>query len=167
MRNDALYINNVASDNFLGGILHDSNNHSSPALFNVCTGNKRCGLWIELRAQDNILYGNYLHGNNGRHSTGVVSYCQFGGPNLRNMVVNNIIENHEMGINMRMGVDNIVFGNSLIDNRIAYSDGGNKNANNLFSQNILHGNGQSIRNLETDDTTQFNCFTFPTRAQAK
>lgn len=165
MRNDALYIKNVSSDNFLGGILHDSNNHSSPALFNVCTGNKRCGLWLELRANNNILYGNYLRGNNGRHSTGIVSYCMHHGPNLRNMMVNNQIENHKIGINMRMGVDNVVFGNSLLYNSIAYIDGGNYNSNNLFSQNTLHNNGEDIRNLEKEDKTEFNCFTFPNTSQ--
>ncbi len=167
MRNDALYINNVSSDNSAGGILHDSNNHSSPALFNVCTGNKRCGLWLELRACNNILYGNYLRGNNGRHSTGVVSYCMYGGPNLRNMVVNNQIENHEVGIHMRMAVDNVVFGNSLLYNRTAYIDGGNNNSNNLFSQNTLHYNGEDIHSLEKDDKTEFNCFTFPNTSQIK
>ncbi len=45
-------------------------------------GNMRCGLWLELRASNNILYGNYLRGNNGRHSTGVVSYCMYGGPKI-------------------------------------------------------------------------------------
>jgi len=167
MRNDALYINNVSSDNFAGGILHDSNNHNSPALFNVCTGNMRCGLWLELRASNNILYGNYLRGNNGRHSTGVVSYCMYGGPNMRNMIVNNTIENHEVGINMRMGVDNIVFGNSLLYNRIGYSDGGSNNSNNLFSQNTLLFNEKDISNYETNDKTEFNCFTFPNANQIK
>jgi len=163
MRNDALYINNVASDNYQGGILHDSNNHNSPALFNVLTGNKRCGLWIELRASDNILYGNYLNGNNGRHSTGVVSYCQFGGPNLRNMIVNNIIVNHEMGVDMRMGVDNIIFGNHFLNNREGFRYG-IKNENNLLSQNSFRFNGMDIH-FRGSKKTELDCFTFPSASQ--
>jgi len=151
MRQDALYIDNVATDNWAGGILHDSYNNHSPALFNVSVSNMRCGLWLELGARDNILYGNLLRTNVGRHSTGVVSYHGFKGRNRNNVVASNVIEAHRIGIHLRHAASNVVFGNVLQNNHRGYVNDHSHTADqgNYVAQNVLRYNrGDDVRGAE-------------------
>lgn len=111
---DVYYIDNVVSDADSDGIDIDAFNNYSKLLFNVLRGNTRSGVFYEEGVHSNIVYGNYMTANRGRHSTGILYYSFLARRaneqgdeewtrfrNRNNVTVGNLVEEHQTGMNTR------------------------------------------------------------------
>ncbi len=161
MSENDMYIDNVITDNVGDGIAHDSNCHYNKTLFNTLVSNHRSGLWIELGAHSNILYGNLVRSNVGRHSCGIISYHGFHGRCRNNVIANNVITGHKYGIHLRNSSRAVVFGNFLENNQFSYGNDHTHtpDQDNYLAQNVFRSI-QEINNkaIETD-----GFFAFPNR----
>ena len=139
-------IANVSSGNYMDGIDLDAHAINCTALFNTCNGNRRHGVFIEEAIENNIVFGNELHGN----GTGVhVWNEEVEGNTGPNLISANRCSGNRRGIGLGGRADdktahgNLFFNNVCTENR---EDGiltiNSKAKENYFSQSVAFGNGK-------------------------
>ena len=139
-------IANVCSGNFMDGIDLDAHAIDCTALFNTCNANRRHGVFIEEAIQNNIVFGNQLHGN----GTGVhVWNEEVKGNTGPNLISANHCSGNRRGIGLGARADdktahgNFFFNNVCTENREdGILTGNSKAKENYFSQSVAFGNGK-------------------------
>ena len=139
-------IANVCTGNYMDGIDLDAHAINCTALFNTCTANRRHGVFIEEAIQNNIVFGNQLHGN----GTGVhVWNEEVKGNTGPNLIAANHCSGNRRGIGLGGRADdktshgNLFFNNVCTENREdGILTGNSKAKENYFSQSVAFGNGK-------------------------
>jgi hypothetical protein len=139
-------IANVCSGNYMDGIDLDAHSIDSTALFNTCNANRRHGVFIEEAIENNIVFGNELHGN----GTGVhVWNEEVKGNTGPNLISANRCSGNRRGIGLGGRADdktshgNLFFNNVCTENREdGILTGNSKAKENYFSQSVAFGNGK-------------------------
>jgi parallel beta-helix repeat protein len=139
-------IANVSSGNYMDGIDLDAHAINCTALFNTCNGNRRHGVFIEEAIENNIVFGNELHGN----GTGVhVWNEEVKGNTGPNLISANRCSGNRRGIGLGGRADdktshgNLFFNNVCTENREdGILTGNSKAKENYFSQSVAFGNGK-------------------------
>ena len=135
-------IDNICLDNAQDGIDIDAVARDCTALFNVCAGNQRHGVFVEESATRNIVFGNRLV-RNGFAGVHVWNEEVPGNTGLNVIAANECRENH-YGISLggraddKTANENLFFNNVAATNRQRNINAGNGNAiRNYFSQTVL------------------------------
>jgi len=131
-------IANVCSGNFMDGIDLDAHAIDCTALFNTCNANRRHGVFVEEAIQNNIVFGNQLHGN----GTGIhVWNEEVKGNTGPNLIAANHCSGNRRGIGLGGRADdktangNLFFNNACRENREdGFLTGNSKAKDNFFSQ---------------------------------
>ena len=139
-------IANVCSGNYMDGIDLDAHAIDCTALFNTCNANRRHGVFVEEAIQNNIVFGNQLHGN----GTGVhVWNEEVKGNTGPNLIAANHCSGNRRGIGLGARADdktahgNFFFNNVCTENREdGILTGNSKAKENYFSQSVVFGNGK-------------------------
>ena len=139
-------IANVCTGNYMDGIDLDAHAINCTALFNTCTANRRHGVFIEEAIENNIVFGNELHGN----GTGVhVWNEEVKGNTGPNLISANRCSGNRRGIGLGGRADdktshgNLFFNNVCTENREdGILTGNSKAKENYFSQSVAFGNGK-------------------------
>ena len=139
-------IANVCTGNYMDGIDLDAHAINCTALFNTCTANRRHGVFIEEAIQNNIVFGNELHGN----GTGVhVWNEEVEGNTGPNLISANRCSGNRRGIGLGGRADdktshgNLFFNNVCTENREdGILTGNSKAKENYFSQSVAFDNGK-------------------------
>jgi parallel beta-helix repeat protein len=139
-------IANVSSGNYMDGIDLDAHAINCTALFNTCNGNRRHGVFIEEAIENNIVFGNRLHGN----GTGVhVWNEEVKGNTGPNLISANHCSGNRRGIGLGGRADdktshgNLFFNNVCTENREdGILTGNSKAKENYFSQSVAFDNGK-------------------------
>ena len=139
-------IANVCSGNYMDGIDLDAHAIDCTALFNSCNANRRHGVFVEEAIQNNIVFGNQLHGN----GTGVhVWNEEVKGNTGPNLISANHCSANRRGIGLGARADdktahgNFFFNNVCTENREdGILTGNSKAKENYFSQSVAFGNGK-------------------------
>jgi parallel beta-helix repeat protein len=139
-------IANICSGNFMDGIDLDAHAINCTALFNTCNGNRRHGVFIEEAIENNIVFGNELHGN----GTGIhVWNEEVKGNTGPNLISANRCSGNRRGIGLGARADdktahgNLFFNNVCTENREdGILTGGSKAKENYFSQSVAFDNGK-------------------------
>ena len=139
-------IANVSSGNYMDGIDLDAHAINCTALFNTCNGNRRHGVFIEEAIENNIVFGNELHGN----GTGVhVWNEEVKGNTGPNLIAANHCSGNRRGIGLGGRADdktahgNLFFNNVCTENREdGILTGNSKAKENYFSQSVAFDNGK-------------------------
>jgi hypothetical protein len=139
-------IANVCTGNYMDGIDLDAHAIDCTALFNTCTANRRHGVFIEEAIENNIVFGNELHGN----GTGVhVWNEEVKGNTGPNLISANRCSGNRRGIGLGGRADdktahgNLFFNNVCTENREdGILTGNSKAKENYFSQSVAFGNGK-------------------------
>ena len=139
-------IANVCTGNYMDGIDLDAHGINCTALFNTCTANRRHGVFIEEAIENNIVFGNQLHGN----GTGVhVWNEEVKGNTGPNLISANHCSGNRRGIGLGGRADdktshgNLFFNNVCTENREdGILTGNSKAKENYFSQSVAFGNGK-------------------------
>ncbi len=139
-------IANVSSGNYMDGIDLDAHAINCTALFNTCTANRRHGVFIEEAIENNIVFGNELHGN----GTGVhVWNEEVKGNTGPNLISANHCSGNRRGIGLGGRADdktshgNLFFNNVCTENREdGILTGNSKAKENYFSQSVAFDNGK-------------------------
>ena len=139
-------IANICSGNFMDGIDLDAHAIDCTALFNVCNGNRRHGVFVEEAIQNNIVFGNQLDGN----GTGVHVWNEkVKGNTGPNVIAANECSGNRRGIGVggraddRTADGNLFFNNVCTGNREEGILSGNSKARkNFFSQCVVSGNNK-------------------------
>lgn len=170
---DTYYIDNGLTDNNGDGIDIDGANNHTAALFNTMRGNTRSGVFLEEGVHHNIVYGNYMTANRGRHSVGVLFYSSmarranqrgdedWGRLRCRNnVIVGNLIEEHNAGIATRYAGNCVFMHNIIRHNNVGVRIGSNS-AGNYFALNALYDNNikdltQREKELEDEEFYNFS-----------
>ncbi len=170
---DTYFIDNVVTDCNFDGIDIDAANNYTATLFNTLRGNTRSGVFIEEGVHHNIVYGNYMTANLGRHSTGILFYSflarqamQRGDENWarmrnrNNLIVGNLIEGHDLGIITRYGEDCVFMHNISRHNNVGVRLGMNSEGN-YIAHNALYDNNaedlcQQEKKLEDEEFYHFS-----------
>ena len=137
-------IANVCSGNYMDGIDLDAHAIDCTALFNTCNANRRHGVFVEEAIQNNIVFGNQLHGN----GTGVhVWNEEVKGNTGPNLIAANHCSGNRRGIGLGARADdktahgNLFFNNVCTENREdGMLCGNSKATENFFSQSVAYGN---------------------------
>jgi hypothetical protein len=138
-------IGNVCVGGGHDGIDFDAGARDCTALFNVCSGNKRHGLFIEEAAHNNIAFGNNFSNNDG---AGVhVWNEEVTGNTGSNCIVANLCERDYRGVSVggrsadKTANENLVFNNVCRANRLEGVSPGNSHATrNTFGQCVVGQN---------------------------
>ena len=139
-------IANVCTGNYMDGIDLDAHAINCTALFNTCTANRRHGVFIEEAIENNIVFGNELHGN----GTGVhVWNEEVKGNTGPNLISANRCSGNRRGIGLGGRADdktshgNLFFNNVCTENREdGILTGNSKAKENYFTQSVAFGNGK-------------------------
>jgi len=139
-------IANVCTGNYMDGIDLDAHAINCTALFNTCNGNRRHGVFIEEAIENNIVFGNELHGN----GTGVhVWNEEVKGNTGPNLISANHCAGNRRGIGLGGRADdktahgNLFFNNVCTENREdGILTGNSKAKENYFSQSVAFDNGK-------------------------
>jgi hypothetical protein len=139
-------IANVCTGNYMDGIDLDAHAINCTALFNTCTANRRHGVFIEEAIENNIVFGNELHGN----GTGIhVWNEEVKGNTGPNLISANRCSGNRRGIGLGGRADdktshgNLFFNNVCTENREdGILTGNSKAKENYFSQSVAFGNGK-------------------------
>ena len=139
-------IANVCSGNYMDGVDLDAHAIDCTALFNTCNANRRHGVFVEEAIQNNIVFGNQLHGN----GTGVhVWNEEVKGNTGPNLIAANHCSGNRRGIGLGARADdktahgNFFFNNVCTENREdGILTGNSKAKENYFSQSVVFGNGK-------------------------
>jgi nitrous oxidase accessory protein NosD len=130
----------------MDGIDLDAHAIDCTALFNSCNANRRHGVFVEEAIQNNIVFGNQLHGN----GTGVhVWNEEVKGNTGPNLISANHCSANRRGIGLGARADdktahgNFFFNNVCTENREdGILTGNSKAKENYFSQSVAFGNGK-------------------------
>ena len=135
----------------MDGIDFDAHGHNNMALFNICTGNGRHGLFLEEAVHNNLAFGNIFSGNRG---SGVHIWNQeVTGNTGSNTIVGNICVGNRKGVSVggraddRTASSNLIFNNVCEDNIMdGIASGQSHSTNNFFSQCVVRlNNGEQIQ----------------------
>jgi len=134
----------ICLDNGLDGIDIDAVAHDCTALFNVCSGNHRHGVFVEEAVCHDVVFGNRLERN---QIAGIHVWNEaVGGNTGPNVIAANICRQNGRGIGLggrasdKTAHDNLFFNNLCADNRDRNIGDGSKHAErNYFTQSVLSG----------------------------
>jgi nitrous oxidase accessory protein NosD len=135
----------MVSNNSMDGIDLDAHSDDGTALFNVCSGNQRQGIFIEEAIRHHIAFGNQLAGN--RQSGIHIWNEEVEGNTGSNVVAANECFDNFRGISLgaraadRTAHGNLLFNNICRQNREIGLRTGNTHAReNYISQTVVWGN---------------------------
>jgi len=142
--NNVHAIDNICLDNGLDGIDIDALAPDCTALFNVCSGNRRHGLFVEEAVRYDVVFGNRLERN---RVAGIHVWNEaVGGNTGPNVIAANLCLQNGRGIGLggrsgdKTAHDNLFFNNLCTDNRDRNIGDGTKHAErNYFCQFVLRG----------------------------
>ena len=142
--NNVHAIENICLDNGLDGIDIDAVGHDCTALFNVCSGNHRHGVFVEEAVRHDVVFGNRLERN---RVAGIHVWNEaVGGNTGPNVIAANLCLQNGRGIGLggrasdKTAHDNLFFNNLCADNRDRNIGDGTKHAErNYFTQFVLRG----------------------------
>ena len=146
---DVHVIDNVCAGNISDGIDLDAYCMQSTALFNVCTGNRRHGIFVEEGVKDNLVFGNRLADNLG---CGIAVWDEaVKGNTGPNALVCNTCDRNGVGVAVggrsaeKTSNTNFFFNNVCVENRRAGLRYGNVHSgDNYFSQHVVARNAKPI-----------------------
>jgi hypothetical protein len=158
--NNVHVIDSICLDNGLDGIDIDAFAPDCTALFNVCAGNRRHGLFIEEAVRHDVVFGNRLERN---QNAGIHVWNEaVEGNTGSNVIAANLCRQNGRGIGLggrasdKTAHENLFFNNVCGDNRERNIGDGTKHAErNYFTQFVLRG-GDPAANWQQQTNTYFN-----------